>query len=150
MITKSAAKQGSCRARAGGGAGLWIGSLALLGGCRAISSSGLTDCYAFVRGELEVDGRQYRVKGMGAKQRDPDCPRIRKVRCELWEDLDGDGVRDPNERLLNAEETTSNPPSSAVLIASMNGVPSTIVRKTAWRCEVTNEHEQLTTWGGTF
>lgn len=135
-----------------GRCGSWAlgGALLLLAGCRTASSVGLTDCYAFVRGELELDGREYRVKGMGAKQRDPDCPRLKKVRCELWEDLNGDGLRDPGERLLNAEETTTDPPSSVVAIASMNGVRTSIVRKTAWRCEVHNELGQITAWGGTF
>jgi len=86
---------------------------------------------------------------MAVKRLDPDCPRIKKVRCELWVDSNGNGLRDAQEKLLHADEVNADPPSQHVGLGSFSGsLPP--ARGTAWRLEIVGEQGELTTMGGTF
>jgi len=126
-----------------------VGAALGVAGCTTTNSVGLVECYGFARGTSDFGTNGFRIKGMAVKRLDPDCPRIKKVRCELWVDSNGNGLRDAQEKLLHADEVNADPPSQHVGLGSFSGsLPP--ARGTAWRLEIVGEQGELTTMGGTF
>jgi hypothetical protein len=110
---------------------------------------GKTNCYMFTGAGVSVGQSTFSASGIRARA-EMGCPKIKKVTVVIFDDTNGNGVRDPGEPVFGQTSGQANPASSEVVTGSVSCGKNTDAGGTTWQADVENENGDHTTHGGTF
>jgi hypothetical protein len=132
---------------------LAIGLLLIgIAACSSVSIDvlyGKTDCYVFTGVDANVGTNVFSAKGIRVKAATP-CPKIKTVRVEVFDDANGNGVRDPGETLFGQTSGQAAPASTEVITGNISCGKNTTKGGTTWVADIENENGEHTKHGGTF
>ena len=110
---------------------------------------GKTDCYTFTGVGVSVGKSSFSASGIRVKAETP-CPKIKKVTVVIFDDTNGNGVRDPGETAYGQTSGQADPASTEVVTGSVSCGKNTTAGGTTWQADIENENGEHTTHGGTF
>lgn len=85
---------------------------------------GKTDCYTFTGVGVSVGKNTFSATGIRVKAETP-CPKIKKVTVVIFDDANGNGVRDPGETAYGQTSGQANPASTEVVTGNVSCGKST-------------------------